>query len=112
MTISSRTDPESQRRFTRAFDDSFRRGWRSDAGSVAFRALVIAVSFALLARAIADARLETGYIALMFLGELLIVFWLGWVARTIVREPVFQRVTGTVWVPIAWTLAVAPPYAL
>lgn len=110
---STRLDPEQQRRVSRAFDESFRRGWRSDAGSVAFRLLVIAVSFALLARAISSADLGPGHVALMFLGEFLVVIWLGWaLARTIVREPVFRQTTGRVWVPIGWTLAVATPYAL
>ncbi len=109
----TRLNPKQQRQFSRAFDDSFHHGWRSDTGSVAFRVLVIAVSFTLLARAIAGAGLGPGYVALLFLGEVLVVMWLGWaLARTIVREPVFQRVAGRVWVPIGWTLAVALPYAL
>ncbi len=109
----TRLNPKQQDQFTRSFDDSFRRGWRSDAPSIAFRMLVIALAYALLARAIADASLGPGYVALVFLGELLALMWLGWaLARTVVREPVFQQVTGKIWVPIGWTLAVATPYAL
>lgn len=104
-------NPEQERQFHREFDEQFRLGWKSDVLSVLLRLAVIALGYGLLARAISEAGLGPGYVVLMFLVELVVVMWLGWaLSRTLVREPVFQRVAGKVWVPIGWTLAVLTPY--
>lgn len=102
-----------ERVFSKAMDKSFRESLRSDIGGISLAAITMAVSYSLVARAIAQDELGLRYVVLPWVIEFLAIIWLGvLLTRTWVREPVFKAISGSWRVALGWTVALALPFFL
>lgn len=110
-TGDSRLSAGQAQSLNRSFDRSFRTGWRSDAFSVVVAATTLAIGYGFSARAIARENLPVGYVVLPWIVEYLFILWLGAVlCRTWVKEPIFQALSRSLWVPLGWTCALLLPF--
>ncbi len=112
-TLDPRLNQRQSRAFSRAMDESFRSGWRSDPGSILLSLAMLAVTYGLIARAIENDQLGLRYVFLPWAFEFVAVMWLGWLlTRTWVREPVFRAISGGVGTARGWSAALVLPYVL
>ena len=89
------------------FDAAFVRSHRSDWGSVAVRALVIAAVYWLLARAVRSEQLSVGFVLLPLAVEFIAVFWIGWVmAKWFVHCDTFGKTARSFGLALFWTFAI------
>ncbi len=112
MSRKSRSDTEQRRElggYTEAeFDREFVRSQRSDALSVAIRAVTLVVVYGLLARAIKSHDLPSWLLVLPFAVEFLVIFWLGWfLSRFVVSCPAFRKSAGSFGLVLFWSLLLA-----
>ncbi len=106
-----RLTDSQERAFSKAMDKSFRESFRSDPGSIALAATTMAVSYALVARAINQGEIGLRYVVLPWVIEFLAIMWVGvLLTRTWVREPVFEAISGSMKVALGWTIVLGLPF--
>ncbi|MEM7706175.1 MAG: hypothetical protein AAF358_11510 [Pseudomonadota bacterium] len=106
-----RLTDSQERAFSKAMDKSFRESLRSDPGSIAVATTTMAVSYALVARAIIQGEIGLRYVVLPWVIEFLAIMWVGVIlTRTWVREPVFRAISGSVRVALGWTIVLGLPF--
>lgn len=87
------------------FDREFVRSHRSDWASIAARVVTLAIVYGLLARAIHRHDPPPWLLALPFVAEFLLIFWLGWfLSKFVVSCKTFAKSAGSFTLVLVWSL--------